>query len=274
MAAIDDILIPSLILAEQGSPPATPSASHRRLFVGSDGLLKWIDSAGATSPLVTLNKWDATTAPDVDDDDSAGYAVGSRWIDVTGDAEYVCLDASTGAAVWTETTAEAAGGLTTDTLGTTSDGGSDETTAGSRWWGKLVTPANAGMITGIGALIRGTAAAVDFGIYAAIYDDNSSVPQNVIAFNFPGGGNGTGIRLNATDRWLWVPISYYAAASTPIWIVFGMVNWDTSNFTIAYAGSGSDYNGPSTSVAGDASIASTAPSSTANDYSLQAKLLR
>ena len=46
----------------------------------------------------------ATAAPTVTDDSAAGYAVGSRWIDVTNDVEYVCLDATAGAAVWTETT--------------------------------------------------------------------------------------------------------------------------------------------------------------------------
>jgi len=57
-------------------------------------------------------KRDATVAPTVNDDNTAGYAVGSRWIDVTADKEYVCLDSSTGAAVWTETTG-AGGGATT-----------------------------------------------------------------------------------------------------------------------------------------------------------------
>lgn len=56
------------------------------------------------------NTWDATSAPTVDDDVDLGYAVGSRWIDVTGAKEYVCLDATDGAAVWIETTAGAGAG--------------------------------------------------------------------------------------------------------------------------------------------------------------------
>lgn len=52
----------------------------------------------------------ATTAPAVTEDDTGGYAVGSRWYDVTADKEYVCLDATTGTAVWGETTAAAGGG--------------------------------------------------------------------------------------------------------------------------------------------------------------------
>ena len=46
----------------------------------------------------------ATTAPTVNNDTSEGYSVGSRWVDMTGDKEYVCLDDTDGAAVWTETT--------------------------------------------------------------------------------------------------------------------------------------------------------------------------
>jgi hypothetical protein len=49
-------------------------------------------------------KLDATAAPAVTNDAASGYAVGSRWFDITNDKEYVCLDATAGAAVWVETT--------------------------------------------------------------------------------------------------------------------------------------------------------------------------
>jgi hypothetical protein len=52
----------------------------------------------------------ASVAPTTTDDTSAGYAVGSRWIDTTADKEYVCLDATTSTAVWIETTASGGGG--------------------------------------------------------------------------------------------------------------------------------------------------------------------
>ncbi len=55
-----------------------------------------------------------TTAPTATDDSGSGYAVGSRWIDTTNDKEYVCLDATTSAAVWTETTGAGGAG---DNLG-------------------------------------------------------------------------------------------------------------------------------------------------------------
>lgn len=46
----------------------------------------------------------ATVAPGATDDGAAGYAVGSRWMDVTADKEYACLDSINSAAVWKETT--------------------------------------------------------------------------------------------------------------------------------------------------------------------------
>lgn len=47
-----------------------------------------------------LNKHDGTTAPASTDDVTDGFAPGSLWIDVTGDAAYVCVDASDSVAVW------------------------------------------------------------------------------------------------------------------------------------------------------------------------------
>ena len=52
----------------------------------------------------------ATTDPTTGDDSGDGYAVGSRWINVTLDKEFVCLDATAAAAVWTETTGGGSGG--------------------------------------------------------------------------------------------------------------------------------------------------------------------
>jgi len=57
-----------------------------------------------TNETVPLDKYDATAAPGVGDDTGDGYSVGSIWCDVTNDKAYICLDASSGAAVWTEIT--------------------------------------------------------------------------------------------------------------------------------------------------------------------------
>lgn len=42
----------------------------------------------------------ATANPTVTDDTAAGYAVGSRWCNVTGDTSWLCIDATNGAAIW------------------------------------------------------------------------------------------------------------------------------------------------------------------------------
>lgn len=65
-----------------------------------------------------LNRFDATAAPVAGDDSGDGYSVGSRWVDVTNDKAYVCLDATAAAAVWTEVT----GGGTGSVLPSTNEG--------------------------------------------------------------------------------------------------------------------------------------------------------
>lgn len=47
---------------------------------------------------------ETTTAPAITNDNTEGYGVGSVWIDTATDKAYICVDDSTGAAVWKETT--------------------------------------------------------------------------------------------------------------------------------------------------------------------------
>ena len=86
-------------------------------------------------PLTVLNK---TTNPGTTDDgnNSSGagvFKVGSFWVNVTADTAYICVDNSTSAAVWVETTQTPAGnngfGVVTGDSGTaTSDSGNDTLT--------------------------------------------------------------------------------------------------------------------------------------------------
>ena len=76
-------------------------------FSAAEGFMR---KTGAGAYEVIKSNLAATTAPGATDDSAAGYAVGSRWIDVTADKAYVCLDATATAAVWTETT-QAGGGM-------------------------------------------------------------------------------------------------------------------------------------------------------------------
>lgn len=68
-----------------------------------------VDGAG-----LQLNKWDATAAPTVNEDSGDGYGVGSVWIDVTGDAAYICVDPTPTAAVWNAIDGTAGGFLLDD----------------------------------------------------------------------------------------------------------------------------------------------------------------
>ena len=77
-------------------------------------------TGGATSEL--KYNLTATTAPTVDDDVTTGYSIGSRWIDVTADREYVCLDATDGAAVWTQTSNRCCSGSGSESAKTLTDG--------------------------------------------------------------------------------------------------------------------------------------------------------
>lgn len=60
------------------------------------------DSSGDLS--VVKDNLSASSAPTVGDDSNDGYSVDSRWLDLTNDKVYICLDASVGAAVWREVT--------------------------------------------------------------------------------------------------------------------------------------------------------------------------
>lgn len=54
------------------------------------------------------------SSPDADDDVGSGFIIGHRWINTSTDAEYVCLDATSGVAVWKETTGAGSGGSGAD----------------------------------------------------------------------------------------------------------------------------------------------------------------
>tara|TARA_Y100000034_G_scaffold67010_1_gene80863 strand:+ start:2207 stop:3811 length:1605 start_codon:yes stop_codon:yes gene_type:complete len=56
----------------------------------------------------------AAVNPAITDDSASDYAVGSRWFNTTTDQEFVCLDASVGAAVWISTTVSQLRNITTD----------------------------------------------------------------------------------------------------------------------------------------------------------------
>lgn len=58
----------------------------------------------------------ATVDPTQNEDSDDGYSVGSRWINTVANREFVCLNATPFAAVWTETTGAAGGGTAPNTI--------------------------------------------------------------------------------------------------------------------------------------------------------------
>jgi hypothetical protein len=53
----------------------------------------------------------AVVNPTVNDDGTAGYVVGSRWVNTATDEEFICTDNGTGAALWKSTTASSGSSL-------------------------------------------------------------------------------------------------------------------------------------------------------------------
>lgn len=72
-------------------------------FSADEGFMR---KTGAGAYEVIKSNLSAAVAPTANDDSGDGYAIGSRWTDTTAKKEYVCLDATVAAAVWTETTVQ------------------------------------------------------------------------------------------------------------------------------------------------------------------------
>ena len=60
------------------------------------------------------DNWTATTDPDNNDDTNSGYEIGSRWVNTAKKSFFVCVDATSGAAVWRGTYSAASTPTVTD----------------------------------------------------------------------------------------------------------------------------------------------------------------
>ncbi len=84
-----------------GDPERVALGGSNSALVSSNSKLAYTAVGTAAFAPDSLN---AAVAPSASDDFTKGWRRGSRWIDTAADKEYVCLDETTGAAVWTETT--------------------------------------------------------------------------------------------------------------------------------------------------------------------------
>lgn len=114
------------IFEDIGSLPALPSANGGYVAVVKDdgtgefaGMLwdgtMWVQAFGpAIVESVTLNlrqhNFAAIVDPTVDDDETEGYEVGSRWVNLATNTHWVCVDQTDGAAAWLRTDNVGAGG--------------------------------------------------------------------------------------------------------------------------------------------------------------------
>lgn len=60
-----------------------------------------LDKIDANNP---KHNFVATSAPSATNDSSAGYSVGSIWIDTSGSQAYICIDPTAGSANWKQMT--------------------------------------------------------------------------------------------------------------------------------------------------------------------------
>jgi hypothetical protein len=85
--------------------PGTPATDFIRFYPKSDGLFYAKNWNGSEYQMMAPpSNWSATRPPNTSDDANAGWLVGSRWLDVTGGNEYVCISNTASNAVWKQIT--------------------------------------------------------------------------------------------------------------------------------------------------------------------------
>lgn len=91
MSAIHETPTSFRTFVEQASTPANPGASNARLWVGDDGILRWVNSSGEIFSAQSLEPvGDATTSRTLTDDDYFRYlrftAAGAVTVTIPTDA--------------------------------------------------------------------------------------------------------------------------------------------------------------------------------------------
>ena len=167
------------------------------------------------------------------------------------------------------------GGLSHSTLGTTSLGGSFDTTQKTIM--KKVTLAAAGFIAAIRVGVKGQASG-SMGLNVGVFSDNSGTPLSVIATNAKtrtillstGGLIGEAV-LSSTARFIAVPLGLWVPAGD-YWIAAIGIASSGNDVQLAYSsGTGSDRTKASTD--GFYDHAMSASSTGTHDYSIYADIL-
>jgi hypothetical protein len=98
-----------VIRGTESTPLALPSPeawlNQRAIRFDSTQTLSSLQKARAQANIgLAKTNWNATDAPNEDNDETEGYSVGSLWLDATGKEAYRCVKDDEGAAEWIETT--------------------------------------------------------------------------------------------------------------------------------------------------------------------------
>jgi hypothetical protein len=128
--------------------------------------LRVAEAIDAQAPAYVLHKTDATVSPAITNDSSEGYSAGSLWINLTGDAAWVCVDPLINTAVWLNI-----GLAPGDLHAVATSGDSDDLTEGAVKL--LLTVAER-------ALIAGAVQEVDEPIYAIMSVQAGSVGESTV----------------------------------------------------------------------------------------------
>ncbi|GEM_PF-4578912 len=83
-----------------GTKPPAPEGAGDMHFDNANTLSLSDGSGSWISYFLAQGNTVATSAPSATDDATAGYSVGSMWIDVTNDMAYICLDSTSTSAIW------------------------------------------------------------------------------------------------------------------------------------------------------------------------------
>lgn len=102
--------VESIIFDVLSSDPVSP-VEGQMWYNSTEKVVKTYQG-GSTQTSLAKNNLSAVAAPTVNDDSADGYSIGSRWIDTSGQEEYVCISPALGAAVWKGTTTGGGSGIT------------------------------------------------------------------------------------------------------------------------------------------------------------------
>lgn len=161
------------------------------------------------------------------------------------------------------------GGLTTDTYGTTTDGGTSDNPGARKMAAKKITVTTAGQLVSIRGFVKGDAAHAG-SLAAFLLDDNAGVPGKVIAGGaFLEGGQ---VLLSATVRAIDIGVSYPVTA-TSYWIAWWWFD-SAGAMALRYVATGPDYTQAASGTWALDGGVGTGYAAASRDYSLSAKVIR